>query len=242
MDEADAQPFVEAGALKPLGLSPEAKANVPQVSSSEPASDSLLPEKSELDSSADAGGGLMTPSKEPSGETAGELTTQGIQAAKDALENDPSKADVATTEEVTPEPVQQTTGEATTETAAEGEGDTETETEAQAETESSTDATEVETETEPAAESQTETEEVTEADERDTVTYEVQIDDPDGAYTSWFNELAASKGIGVTFEASSGRPRVELPADLDSETLNGWVAAFRAAYPDFASVTAAPVQ
>lgn len=94
------------------------------------------------------------------------------------------------------------------------------------------------------ADIETETSETNSAPEEPVETkvrYQIEVDDPDGGYAMWFNELAEAQGLDIQFDSSSGRPVVEVPSSVDEETVSGWVGAFRNAYPDYASVTYTPL-
>ena len=67
-------------------------------------------------------------------------------------------------------------------------------------------------------------------------TWEVDVLDPDGAYTDWLNRYLESVGITETmFASSTGSPRITGP--IDDPTMAKYVAAFKEKYPQWEAVT-----
>lgn len=209
MTDEQAQPFIEAGALKPLGLAPTQKSGSAAPGETTPTKvqedlgtsivdDDILPAQSKVESSEDSGEAAAEPA-----------TTDSADVDADPVtETQSDETQDAQTQSAEPQAV---------------------------ETDSVQDAETDATDSEP-------TQSETTDEEAATVTYEVDIDDADGSYADWFNQLLASKDVDARFDSSTGRPRIDLPADADTETLTAWVDAFHAAYPDFASVTASKVE
>lgn len=66
-------------------------------------------------------------------------------------------------------------------------------------------------------------------------TFEIDVDDADGAWSVWFNGMLLDKQITTyQFGSVTGKPRITAP--ITDEQIAGYVDAFKAANPDYASI------
>lgn len=65
--------------------------------------------------------------------------------------------------------------------------------------------------------------------------YQVNVDDPNGEWSKWFNELLEQQGIPQRFTDVGGKPQIETVAP--EAIVQEWVNKFKASHPDYADLT-----